>query len=95
MRSPVYLHVRLEKGSKHASVNVSALDTRGYSVIIVEEQEMKQDVAADASALLRDISGTGHVAVYGIYFGTNKAESRPDPSRRWKRSRRCWPGTPR
>ena len=34
---------------------------------------MQQYVVADATALGSDIKATGHVAVYGIYFDTDKA----------------------
>jgi outer membrane protein OmpA-like peptidoglycan-associated protein len=45
---------------------------------IVEKQEMQQYVTADANALGSDIKSTGHVAVYGINFDTNKAVVKPD-----------------
>ncbi|HXY40029.1 MAG TPA: OmpA family protein [Vicinamibacteria bacterium] len=38
---------------------------------------MQQYVTADATALGSDIKSTGHVAVYGITFDTNKAEVKP------------------
>lgn len=45
---------------------------------IVEKKAMHQYVTADAAALGSDIKSTGHVAVYGINFDTNKAVVRPD-----------------
>jgi outer membrane protein OmpA-like peptidoglycan-associated protein len=45
---------------------------------IVEKQGMAQYVAADAAGLGSDLKTTGHVAVYGINFDTNKAVVRPD-----------------
>ena len=45
---------------------------------IVEKQAMEQYVVADATALGSDIKSTGHVAVYGINFDTNKAAVKPD-----------------
>jgi OOP family OmpA-OmpF porin len=45
---------------------------------VVEVKAMQQYVTADAAALGSDIKSTGHVAVYGINFDTNKAVVRPD-----------------
>jgi OOP family OmpA-OmpF porin len=45
---------------------------------IVEKKEMTQYVVADAAAFANDLNATGHVAVYGIYFDTNKSEVKPD-----------------
>ncbi len=45
---------------------------------IVEKKAMAQYVVADAAALGNDIGATGHVAVYGIHFDTDKAEVKPD-----------------
>jgi len=41
---------------------------------IVEKREMAQYIAADASAMSDDLKSTGHIALYGIYFDTNKSE---------------------
>jgi outer membrane protein OmpA-like peptidoglycan-associated protein len=45
---------------------------------IVEMKPMEQYVVADAAALGSDIKSTGHVAVYGINFDTNKAVVKPE-----------------
>jgi outer membrane protein OmpA-like peptidoglycan-associated protein len=45
---------------------------------VVEVQAMTQHVVADAAALGADIKSTGHVAVYGIHFDTNKSVVKPD-----------------
>ena len=45
---------------------------------IVEKQAMQQHVVADAASFADDLKATGHVAVYGIYFDTNKAELKPE-----------------
>lgn len=49
-----------------------------YNVHVVEKQLMKQDVVANADALANSINETGRVAVYGIYFDTNKADLKPE-----------------
>jgi outer membrane protein OmpA-like peptidoglycan-associated protein len=49
-----------------------------YRLTIIEKQAMKQDVVANAETLAGDINTSGKVAVYGIYFDTNKAEIKPE-----------------
>ncbi len=51
---------------------------QSYTLHIVERQAMKQDVAANADAWMGDLGSTGHVAIYGITFDTDKAEIRPE-----------------
>ncbi len=45
---------------------------------IVEKKGMEQFVVADAAALGNGLKASGHVAVYGINFDTNKSEVKPD-----------------
>ena len=45
---------------------------------ITERQAMEQTIQANAASWLSDISTTGHAAVYGIYFDTDKAEVKPE-----------------
>jgi len=45
---------------------------------IVEKKAMEQFIQVDAAAMGGDLKSTGHVAVYGIYFDTNKAEVKPE-----------------
>ena len=45
---------------------------------IVEKKGMDQHIVADAAALGGDIRTTGHVAVFGIFFDTNRSEVKPD-----------------
>jgi OmpA-OmpF porin, OOP family len=56
------------------------IDNRGdyYDQTIITTKEMQQEVTADASSLLDEITKTGHVAVYGIHFDTGKATILPD-----------------
>ncbi len=51
---------------------------QSYTLHIVERQAMKQDVTADADAWMGDITSTGHAAVYGITFDTDRAEIKPE-----------------
>ena len=55
--------------------------SRGPSLVlyVVELKPMEGGlVTADAAALAKDISDTGHSSVYGIYFDTGKAEIKPE-----------------
>jgi outer membrane protein OmpA-like peptidoglycan-associated protein len=49
-----------------------------YRLNIVEKAAMKQDIVANADAMGDDINQTGHVAIYGIYFDSGKAEIKPE-----------------
>jgi outer membrane protein OmpA-like peptidoglycan-associated protein len=55
------------------------LDNKGsfYYQTIITEQEMKQEITADASSLMDELEKSGHVAVYGILFDTGKATLQP------------------
>ncbi len=48
------------------------------TMVIIEKEAMKQDVAIDADGMARDIGETGKVAIYGILFDTGKAEIKPE-----------------
>jgi len=43
-------------------------------LFIVEKKGMQQYIVADAAAMGSDLKSTGHIALYGIYFDTNKSE---------------------
>jgi len=45
---------------------------------IIEKQEMKQHIVADAASMSSDLKATGHVAVYGIFFDTGKSVVKPE-----------------
>ncbi|HEU5161678.1 MAG TPA: OmpA family protein [Thermoanaerobaculia bacterium] len=45
---------------------------------IVRTKEMEQTIVADAAGLANDLKSTGHVAVHGIYFDTNKSDLKPE-----------------
>ena len=69
---------RLNVQGQEVWVDLAAEFTGKYFLTIVERQAMKQDIVANAAALAGDIRQTGHVAVYGIYFDTGKAELKPE-----------------
>lgn len=66
--------MRLDKGGRQTWVEVFADHTSRYRITVVERGEMRQDVVADADALLGGLAATGHVAVSGLFFDTGKAE---------------------
>jgi OmpA-OmpF porin, OOP family len=69
--------IKLQKEGKETWVEVRAFPSL-YRLTIVERGEMKQEVVANAVVMGNDISATGHVPVYGIYFDTGKSEIKPE-----------------
>jgi OOP family OmpA-OmpF porin len=49
-----------------------------YWVTTVKAKEMAQEMVATAEVMAGGISATGHFAVYGIYFDTDRAEIKPE-----------------
>ena len=49
-----------------------------YWVTTVKAKEMAQEMQATAEVMAKDISTTGHAAVYGIFFDTDKADIKPE-----------------
>ncbi len=49
-----------------------------YWVDTIKTKEMTQEMQATAEQMSNDISSAGHVAIYGIYFDTDKADIKPD-----------------
>ena len=69
----------IRKGGAMTGVYVEAFnDGRNYVLTIVESQEMRQDVVADAAAMARDLEASGKTIVYGIHFDTASAVIKPD-----------------
>ena len=73
------VYMTLDKGGKVIWVKVHPWNGgQGIELVIVEEKAMEQYVVADADALAKEISLTGKVAIYGIFFDTGKAVVKPD-----------------
>jgi outer membrane protein OmpA-like peptidoglycan-associated protein len=57
-------------------------DTANRPIILVDVIEpVPMDtgmVTVDAAAMAKDISATGHIALYGIYFDTDKSDLKPE-----------------
>lgn len=76
-RADWWVNGQITKDGREAWVQAE----RGNGTIwlrIVEKQAMAQDIVADAAALGGGLAASGHVAVYGIFFDTNRAEVKPE-----------------
>jgi len=74
---PYSATIRLVKDGKETWVGVASWPTL-YRLTIVEKEAMEQVVEASAEVMNNDISTTGHVSVYGIYFDTARADIKPE-----------------
>lgn len=72
-----YSIIRVTSADKDVWVQVYGASNGMYNVEMVERQLMKQDVTANADAMAGSIKETGRVAVYGIYFDTDKSDIKP------------------
>jgi OmpA-OmpF porin, OOP family len=73
------LNAKIEKNKAVTYVSVEAFnDGRDYTLIIVENKPMEDEVTIDAASLNKGISETGKIAVYGIYFDTGKSDIKPE-----------------
>jgi OmpA-OmpF porin, OOP family len=73
------LYLEIQKDNMVLWVQVRAFDQgEAYTLTIIEKAGMRQEVTADAKSLARDLNATGRVALYGIYFDTNKTEVKPE-----------------
>lgn len=78
-----YMAARLSRPSGDTWAGVRVMASRGIMggtrIVVVETKPMETGkVAVTAEALASDISQQGHVAVYGIYFDTDKSEIKPE-----------------
>ncbi len=73
------LHGKYSKDAREVFVRVY-INKKGnaYTLTIIEKENMKQEVVADAKFMAEGIHTTGHVAIYGIYFDFNKADVKPE-----------------
>ena len=73
----LYMQYIKDRSEIWAHVYVSGMG-RGYMITLIEKGEMAQEVVADAKSMAADISTSGKVAIYGIYFDFNKADVKPE-----------------
>lgn len=73
-------YMKIAKGGRNIWASIEQDNWKGntYYLYILEEEPMKQDVVADAGGMAEGLSTTGHVAVYGIYFDTDKSDIKPE-----------------
>ncbi len=69
---------RLKSNGKEIWVDLLTDWTASYTLTILEQKGMDQDIAVNADALLNDLKNSGHAAVYGIYFDTGKSDLKPE-----------------
>ncbi len=67
----------LAKNGKETWVEIRSYNNM-YRLTILEKEVMKQEVVANAAAMGKDITDTGHVPVYGIFFDNGKSELKPE-----------------
>ena len=73
------LNAKIEKNSGVTYVSVEVFNEgRDYTLLIVENKPMEDEVTTNAAALNKGISETGKIAVYGIYFDTAKSLIKPE-----------------
>ena len=76
---PYDVYLQLKKADMVTWIRVRPWnDGECYDLHICEEKAMRQEVTADAKSMAQDISTTGKVAIYGIYFDFNKADVKPE-----------------
>jgi OmpA-OmpF porin, OOP family len=66
--------ILVQKDGKETWIEVRCYSGIMFRLSIVEREIMKQEIVADAKAMGNDITSTGHVAVYGIFFETGKSD---------------------
>jgi outer membrane protein OmpA-like peptidoglycan-associated protein len=69
--------VRFTKGGKQTWAKAWEGGS-GLNLMIVEVEEMKQDITANADALKGGLAANGHVELTGIFFDTGKSELKPE-----------------
>lgn len=62
----------------YASVLVSQNNQDIYAQLVVAEVGAIQNKMVDAAAMAKGLGETGHIALYGIYFDTDKAVLKPE-----------------
>ena len=62
----------------YASIVVSENNKEIYAQLIVAELGAIENKMVDAAAMAKGLGDTGHIALYGIYFDTDKAVIKPE-----------------
>jgi outer membrane protein OmpA-like peptidoglycan-associated protein len=72
------LYLKASPNGQQVWVIVNAYNPQFFTVQIVEQAAMQQEVVADAKAFREGLASAGHVEVPGILFDTNKADLKPE-----------------
>jgi outer membrane protein OmpA-like peptidoglycan-associated protein len=73
------LYIKVTRGTKETWIYIwVSPDGRDYELTIVERPAMKQEITAGPEAMAGDLMTTGHVSIYGIYFGLDSHKIKPE-----------------
>ena len=70
--------LRAARDGKEYWVEVNAYSPEFPALVVVEKAAMKQEIVANAEVFASGLRATGHVAIYGIYFDTNRSDVKPE-----------------
>jgi outer membrane protein OmpA-like peptidoglycan-associated protein len=73
-----YAVMKIEKNGVLTWAQVDGASNGMYNLTMVSVSTMKQDVIADAATMAKSLKTSGKVALYGIYFDTDKAVLKPE-----------------
>ena len=74
-----HLSAKLSRSSGDVYVSIHINNQYGVQLDVIEPKPMEGGlVAVDAAALRNEISASGHIAVYGVYFDSGKADVKPE-----------------
>lgn len=73
-----YLTVKVTRGGAETWAYIQGAGNGMYWIRLIEKQAMEQDVTANAEMMASGLKGTGHIALYGIYFDTDKSQLKPE-----------------
>jgi OmpA-OmpF porin, OOP family len=74
-----YTTMKLARDKQEIWVKIAIGDSGNiYHLDIIEKAGMEQDITANADVWKADINSTGHAAIYGIYFDTDKSTVKPE-----------------
>lgn len=74
-----YAGRKVENGREtYASVLVSKNNDDIFAQLTVAERDAMQNKMIDAAAMAKGLGESGHIALYGIYFDTDKAVIKPE-----------------
>jgi OmpA-OmpF porin, OOP family len=71
-------HKTTDGGETYATVLVSKNNDDIYAQLVVAEVGEMVNKMIDAAAMAKGLGETGHIALYGIYFDTDKAVVKPE-----------------